>query len=270
MRRNLTIAVLFTLIVVQAVTASAQTRRRSVSTTGSAGGPEPLRWLIDVPTAGTLPRGSFDVEMRVFKGGGVLLGTDVGLSNRLQLGLSYGAEGIIAESNPVWNPRVEFQVKLQVITEDMSMPAIAIGFASQGFGKWIDSLDRYEVKSRGFFAVASKGYLGPGGNLYTGVHAGINYSLETNVDKDETPNFFFGFDAKFPNDFAVLADYDMALNDDRDTLALGKGWGYLNLGFRWLFMERMMIEADVKNILNNREGVKSLGRELRILYLEYF
>jgi len=270
MRRKLAIAFLFTLVVVQAVTADAQTRRRQYTATVATDRSEPLRWLIDVPTAGTLPRGSFDTEMRVFKGGGMLLGTNVGLSNRLQLGLSYGAEGIIAESDPVWNPRVEFQVKLQVITEDISLPAVAVGFASQGFGKWVDSLDRYEIKSRGFYAVASKGYMGPGGNFYTGVHGGISYSLENNVDKDETADFFFGFDAKFPNDFAILADYDMALNDDRDTLALGKGWGYLNLGFRWLFMERMMIEADVKNILMNREGVKSLGRELRILYLEYF
>jgi hypothetical protein len=65
-------------------------------------------------------------------------------------------------------------------------------------------------------------------------------------------------------------EYDMALNDDRDTLALGKGWGYLNAGCRWLFMDRMMIEVSLKNLMNNREGVHSFGRELRILYLEYF
>jgi hypothetical protein len=165
---------------------------------------------------------------------------------------------------------VEFQVKLQVITETYSLPAITVGFNSQGYGSWVDSLDRYEIKSRGFYAVASKGYVGTGGGFYTGIHGGINYSLENDVDGDENVNFFFGFDAKFPNDFGLLAEYDMALDDDRDMLALGKGWGYLNIGARWLFMERLKIEVDLKNLLNNRRGVNSFGRELRILYLEYF
>jgi hypothetical protein len=267
MHRKMYIAVLLIVLLAQASVANAQARRRIQISPGRS---EPIRQLIDLPTAATLPRGSFDVELRVYADGGVLGGTNIGLSNHLQLGLSYGADGIISERDPVWNPRVEFHVKLQVITENLALPAVAVGFASQGYGSWVDTLDRYEIKSRGFYAVASKGYLGPGGDFYTGVHGGVNYSLESDIDGDENIDFFFGFDATFPNDLAILAEYDMALNDDRDTLALGKGWGYLNAGCRWLFMERLMIEVSLKNLLNNRRGVNSFGRELRILYLEYF
>lgn len=267
MRRILISTVLLSCVLFQAVAAEAQTRRRRSNPPETI---EPVRQLIDMPTAATLPRATFDGEMRVYSRGGMMIGTNIGLTNQLQIGLSYGADGIISEQEPTWNPRVEFQVKLQVITETYSLPAIAVGFNSQGYGSWVDSLDRYEIKSRGFYAVASKGYVGTGGGFYTGVHGGVNYSLENDVDGDENINFFFGFDAKFPNDFGLLAEYDMALDDDRDTLALGKGWGYLNVGARWLFMERLKIEADLKNLLNNRRGVNSFGRELRILYLEYF
>lgn len=267
MRRILIGGIVLSCLLLQAVAAEAQTRRRRTTQPEQV---EPVRQLIDLPTAGTLPRATFDGEMRVYSRGGMMIGTNIGLTNQLQIGLTYGADGIISEQDPVWNPRVEFQVKLQVITESYSLPAVAVGFMSQGYGSWVDSLDRYEIKSRGFYAVASKGYVGTGGGFYTGVHGGINYSLENDIDGDENINFFFGFDAKFPNDFGLLAEYDMALDDDRETLALGKGWGYLNVGARWLFMERLKIEADLKNLLNNRRGVNSFGRELRILYLEYF
>ena len=267
MHRKISVVLLLGMILAQASMVEAQSRRREQIYREEA---EPIRQLIDMPTAATLPRGAFDAEMRVYADGGVLVGTNIGLSNQLQLGLSYGAEGIISEREPTWNPRVEFQVKLQVVGENLRIPAIAVGFASQGYGSWVESLDRYEIKSRGFYVVASKGYLGPGGNIYTGIHGGVNYSLEHDVDGDENINFFFGFDAKLPNDVALLVEYDMALNDDRDTLALGKGWGYLNVGCRWVVIERLMIEASLKNLLNNRHGINSFGRELRILYLEYF
>jgi hypothetical protein len=267
MHRKISWIVLVCLVMVWASGAYGQARRRVEISRSSS---EPIRQLIDLPTAATLPRGAFDGELRVYADGGVLVGTNIGLSNQLQLGLSYGAEGIISEREPTWNPRVEFQVKLQVITENLRLPAIALGYASQGYGSWVESLDRYEIKSRGFYAVASKGYVGPGGNIYTGLHAGVNYSMEHDVDGDENLNFFFGFDAKLPNDVALVVEYDMALNDDRDTLALGKGWGYLNVGCRWVVIERLMIEASLKNLLSNRHGVNSFGRELRILYLEYF
>ncbi len=268
MRRTMIVFSVIAVICLQGANADAQSRRRSFEISEAT--PPPIRQLIDMPTAGTLQRGTFDVELRVYADGGVLAGTNVGLSNQLQLGLYYGAEGILSERKPIWNPQVEFQIKLQIIKETLALPAITVGFNSQGYGSWVDSLDRYEIKSRGFYGVASKGYLGPGGDFYTGVHAGINYSLEHDVDGDENINFFFGFDVQFPNEFALVAEYDMALNDDRDTLALGEGWGYLNVGARWLVMERLKIEADLKNLLDNRRGVTSIGRELRILYMEYF
>jgi hypothetical protein len=123
MRRIMTVLLLLSFMLLQAALAEAQTQRRRENVGENL---EPVRQLIDLPTAATLPRATFDGEMRMYSNGGMLVGTNIGLTNQLQIGISYGAEGIISESKPTWNPRVEFLVKLQVIAETYALPAIAV------------------------------------------------------------------------------------------------------------------------------------------------
>ncbi len=47
--------------------------------------------LITIPTAGSLVRGSFSVDMRLQKGGGLTVGLAAGITDRFQFGVSYGA-----------------------------------------------------------------------------------------------------------------------------------------------------------------------------------
>jgi hypothetical protein len=119
---------------------------------------------------------------------------------------------------------------------------VAIGYEDVGFGRWIDSLDRYQVKSKGFYAVASKAYRGAG--FTSAVHAGVNFSREVD-DKDEDINFFFGTDVRFDNNLGLVAEYDMALNDDRKPYAQGAGYGYLNAGARWVMLDRIQMEFNL-------------------------
>ena len=54
--------------------------------------PKPeLRWVIDVPTAGILPRGTFDMDMRTFPIGGVQTTLNIGLGHRFMVGVGYGS-----------------------------------------------------------------------------------------------------------------------------------------------------------------------------------
>ncbi len=101
------------------------------------------RSLIDAPTAWTLPRGCFDISLRVFPNGGIIGGTSIGLSGRFMLGISYGADAIIANTGANWNPNIEFNVKLRLIDEAYYLPAIAVGFVSQGYGSYNDEQKRY-------------------------------------------------------------------------------------------------------------------------------
>ena len=66
------------------------------------------RILIDIPTAYSLPRGAYDIRFSVHSGGSLIAGTNIGLSEFLMVGFSYGANGVFSQDDPNYNPNVEF------------------------------------------------------------------------------------------------------------------------------------------------------------------
>ncbi|MCJ7507238.1 MAG: YjbH domain-containing protein [candidate division Zixibacteria bacterium] len=226
------------------------------------------RKLIDCPTAALLPRGSFDFDIRFFPNGGVNIALGIGLMKRLNVGMSYGGEEIIGDKDPNWNPRIEFAVKYRLINESYMMPAFALGFDSQGYGAYDDSLDRYANKSKGFYGVISKNYL-VFEQVPVGLHFGGNYSLE-NEDKDKSMDLYLGADVRITEDLAGTLEYDLAFNDNRKDQYYGRGYGYLNIGIQWIFQDRLVLELDLKNVLRNKPGDITMSREVRMVYVEYF
>lgn len=235
----------------------------------------PPRWLVDMPTANTLKRSYFDMGVRVFPDGGGIGFTDIGLSNRFMMGISFGGDDVISNHKPNWNPRIDFSLKFRLIDEAAYIPAVSVGYSDQGTGAWDPHYKRYTFKSRGFYAVMSRGFY-----AYTWAaswHVGTNYSGEGELDTDKSINFFAGMDATFDYNLALAIEYDMALNDNKtyqrptiDYMATGKGRGYLNMTFKWLFTRNLELELIAKDLLTNRRESSTLTRELRITYLEKF
>jgi len=230
----------------------------------------PPRQLIDMPTAGTLKRGYFNIGIRLHDAGGAQGFTDIGLSSRFMLGISYGGIDIISSNHPQWNPRIGFSLKFRLIDELEVFPAIAVGFSDQGYGTWNEEWDRYTFKSRGFYAVTSRSFY-----FYkwtSSWHFGINYSREKNGDGDNDINFFGGFDATFNYNLALLLEYDAALNDDRGESRdiTGKGRGYLNTSIKWLFAPDLELEFILKDLLVNRRDSETITRGIRIIYIDRF
>ncbi len=226
----------------------------------------PLRWIIDTPTAGMLPRGSFDLDFRTFIDGGLQGQLGIGLMSRFMVGLGYNASTVFSDRTPKWGPRIEFLMRLKLLEEGHGLPGFAIGYSSQGYGPFDDAYDRYQVKSPGFYMVASTNF-----KLYTysaGFHAGANYSLEN--DRDDDPNAFAGFNADLGNDMLFLVEYDLAINDNTRYSVYGRGRGYLNIGLAWYITDGLSLELDLRNLLQNRTGGGTVDREARLVYVEFF
>lgn len=223
-----------------------------------------LRRLIDLPTAGTLDRGSYAVDLRMFGNGGLLGRVAVGITPRFMFGISYGGENIIGEGDIDWNPRPGIVAKLRLIDENFAIPAITIGFDSQGYGPYNDEFDRYETKSRGLYAVASKNYAIL---LNLGLHAGLNFSLE-NDDDDEEVDFFLGADLSLNREIRAFVEYDVGTNDNLNDALFGSGQGYFNGGAQWNFSDRLFLQVNLKNIFQN--GANDLTREFKLGYFEFF
>lgn len=226
--------------------------------------------LIDFPTATLIPHGSYEMGLRLYSDGGVLANMDVGFRDLVMFGFSYGGTRVLGTGDPDWNPRVEFQLRARILRESFAGPALSAGFHSQGYGPFDDGdPNRYALKSRGFYAVATKNFLFLG---ESGVHAGVNYSLERD-DEDEAVDFFVGCDKSVGPHVDLIAEYDLALNDDKDDNGFGDGKGYLNLGIVWRVSPALQIEFDFRNVLENTEGAgggAEWGREIQLIYRDFF
>ena len=226
--------------------------------------------LISVPTAGTLMRGSFSMDMRIQDEGGLVLGLSAGITDRFQFGMSFGSPNLIGDEKLEWYPRPEAKLKYLIVDESLSMPALSLGLNTQGLGDYVDTLQRYEIKALGLYGAMSKNWKSPLGNI--GLHTGLNYSFLETEDGDSDPNLFFGMDVEFNPEFSFLLEYNSALNENgmtARTMSVSKG-GYLNAALRWSFVESLHLELHLNNLLFDDEEVDYFKRELKITYIEYF
>jgi hypothetical protein len=240
-----------------------ESRAQTIGTAGDMSTLEPTM-IIDKPTAGMLRRADYHITANFFQRGGVLAGVSVGLFDRFSFGISYGGTGIIGPDKIEMNPLPGVRAKLRIVQETTMMPAIAIGFDSQGKEPYLDSLKRYTIKSTGFYAVASKNYEMLG---HLSLHGGFNYSLE-NKDGDKDLNLFVGAEKSLGDILSLLVEYDFAVNDN--TQSVGQGHGYFNLGFRLSAGEGLVIGFDLKNMTKNQRNITIANRVLQIEYVGSF
>ena len=248
--------------------------------------PYPPLNLVTIPTAGTLPRGSFTLETLLINNGGVVPRLSVGFTDNFSFGVSFGVQNLIGENKPSINKTTpEVQIKYRVFDESEKMPALVCGLDTQGRGIFhgIDSitsindttitLNRYDQKAWGMYLVFSKNW-NLLGNL--GIHGGISKSLSENDDGDNDINLFFGFDKELNRSFSLLVEYDAALNDNLeqnnyrfDDITFGKGKGYLNAGIRWAMSSNLMLEINFNDI-NQNTNSEYTNREIKVMYSESF
>ncbi|MDA3861111.1 MAG: hypothetical protein PF445_07770 [Melioribacteraceae bacterium] len=220
------------------------------------------RSLIDMQTAGVLEKGYVGVGIDVMPQGVMISAIEVGVFNNFSFGISYGAENVIGSGDVSFYPLPGVYAKGRIFDEDEMMPAIAIGFDSQGKGEYNDSLNRYQIKSPGLFVASSKNFELLG---YLSIHAMLNYTLERD-DNDKDLNLAIGVEKTIGSKVSLYAEYDFALNDN-NPLSLGSGKGYLNFGVRWAIAEGFTVGLDLRDVLSN-EKINTYSAD-RALFVEY-
>ncbi len=267
---------------------------------GLSGQNPPPPNLVTIPTAGSIQRGAYEIEMLMQTGGGVLARLGVGITDQFSLGMSYGIQQFIGDQKPSINRTMpEAQLKYRLFEEGYKMPAIALGLDTQGRGDFqeksvrdtvtvdgitnidITTYQRYEIKAIGVYIVASKNW-NVLGNF--GSHLGLSKNLIEGDDIDDDINLFFGVDKDLAANFSMFLEFNAALDDngymdkrsDLEGLTIGKGHGYLNAGFRWQVAPSFYMEIDFNDIMINKDKttggveVTNISRELKVVFNEYF
>ncbi len=232
-------------------------------TAGSGSVFEP-RYIVDMPTAGIIGSHSYAIDTDFYQSGGLLVGFSIGLLNTINLGVSYGAVNVIGTEKLVGNKLPGMQLKIRPLDETKILPAIAFGFDSQGKENYIDSLDRYKIKSPGLYLVTSKNFLVAG---FLSIHGGMNYSLERSDDKDL--NVYLGIEKSIGKYLSVNGEYNLGVNDS-DLKSLGKGRGFLNFSLKGSFGKGFTIGINLKDVIQNQENIFFGNRTISVEYTGKF
>jgi hypothetical protein len=222
------------------------------------------RTLIDMPTAGILEKGYVGATTDVLPDGVVIERLEVGAFDNVSFGISYGGANLIGEGEIDWYKLPGVNLRFRLFNEAITFPAIAVGFDSQGKGVYHDSSGRYDIKSPGFYAAASKNFAFLG---YLSLHATASYSLESK-DGDNFIDFYIGVEKTLGNTVSVIAEYNFAFNDN-ETKYYGSDKGYLNAGIRWSPGTGFTIEFDLRDLLDNKRiNPTTADRALKIEYIK--
>jgi hypothetical protein len=254
----------------------------SVASFAQGSSPYQPQRLIDLPTAGTLNKGNYSLDFKFFSEGGVATLVGVGLTDRFSIGIGYELMRVIGNHAVRGQSFPGGMLKYRIMEESYYLPGLALGFESQGSGDFYkqgDLFPRFYFKSKGFFAGLCKSYLFLGQPL--GFHAEVNYSAVDNQAESEAPpadggpsnrclNGGIGLDKSINQELSILAEYDLALDDNHTRNPLR---GYLNAAVRWSIVRNLAIELGFKDILENKvigDETQDMLREVRIVYIDRF
>ena len=208
-------------------------------------------YYIDQPYLGTPYHGEFGIELRFGPGGEILGYFDVGVWDRVQFGVSYGASNLIGAGDPQFYDIPGVQLRVVAIEQGYVMPHVILGFDNQGYGSYDDV--RYDIMSKGLYCQIGRIFSAPGFECVPSM--GFNYCLEAEGRFD----MFFGVKAFFGTNAAFAVDYSPNLDDDRD-----QNKGYLNTSLQFIFYEELFFEFAVRDLLDNSLDSLQFNRMIRM------
>jgi hypothetical protein len=223
------------------------------------------RCIVDMPTAGVLPKNTYCFEGTTFTNGGLLASFTIAPLKNLNLGISFSGTNLIGSGDIKFQKWPGFILNWRIIDETRTIPAILIGVNTQGRGEYISIKNRFETYSTGIYTSLSKSFKWSIGNFSW--HAGLNYTFEQAAGQ-HTPNFWIGFEHSIGAYGALYFELNPNLADkDRQISSASV---LLNIGTRWSIARGVTIELKVRDLLENSRIHTGFERWAGISYIRRF
>lgn len=219
------------------------------------------RYIVEMPTAGIIPKGDYVVYGTAFDQGGLAAEFTASPFTNFELGLSFSGIRIIGSGDIDCQKLPGVNLKWRIINETKSFPAIAIGANIQGRGYYSKTYDRFQTQSPGMYVCASKDMYWDLG--YIAFHGGLTYSFEP-TPVNRKINLYAGFEQSIGRPFSINCEFNANLDDENKHIMKDKG--LLNLGFRASLSRGVTLELQLKDLLKN---FKDEDSPIRIVGLEF-
>jgi hypothetical protein len=162
----------------------------------SAGSEAP--YCIDTPTSGMLDYSAYDLDFRLFSGGGILTRLNFGVFKIVNLGLGWElAEVIGLQSITVAPPTLA--VKIKPFSGGLVLPSIAFGYDGQGYF-YNKTTNDFAQKERGVFLLFGREF------FFSGLE--MNFGANMNDFKSNKVYGFTSMNISLDEKIYFLAEYD--------------------------------------------------------------
>ncbi len=235
---------------------------------GNAGDSAPIesRFIVDMPTAGVLPKGALGVYVNSFPDGGLLADASYGLSSWLNVGVSFGVNNLVGSGKIVLQDYPAVHLRARIFNETLAIPAIMLGVNTQGRGGFIGN--RFQTQPAGIFAAASKTLKWPLGTVSG--HLGLCYSLSPDHPAKQIPNIFLGAEHSIGPFLSAAAEYNPTLDERFPSAVYLREGGMLNVAVRCSVMAGTTLEIPFRDILQNLTNMQGISRTLGIEFIRSF
>lgn len=234
---------------------------------GTAGykAPYESREIIEMPTAGVLPKGSYNIKTRLYREGGILLESNVSFLRNLMVGLSYTANKVIGDNDMEFQGIPGINLKYRVLDETLRFPALALGFSNQGNGVWMPEGKRFQIYSPGIYLAASKNFSWALGDISTTL--GLNYSFDP-PKKDRSVNVYGGLEHTLGKYFSICSELNLSLDDNAPHIPPVN----IAVSIKSSIARGVTLELQLRNRLYQGQFMRdaTLDRRMSIDIIKYF
>ena len=219
------------------------------------------QYIVNKPTAGLIPIKSQIFSLNFGGSASFWLNCEYSPINNLALGLAFGGTNLFGSENIKFQPYPGILAKYRFVNENKYVPAIAVGFNSQGLGVYNSKANEFEINSPGLFLAFSKSFKWKYG--YLGLHLGTNYSFEPVASKRKI-NPYLGFEQSLGSRSSLDLEYDLQ-TPYNPNFVFNKG--LLNVDLRYSIDNSTTLELKFIDIFNTNTQIYKL---LKVEFIGYY